>query len=174
VADLRHFFMNVVGESFRNDDGTSRQKIIPRCRVGELLRLEHEPDNPHDSNAIRVLRRDGGQIGYLPRDFAAEVVSRRAKGLNYHAVVAGVGRARGGRRLYGVSLLVVVEDVGAAADVIRAYAARVLADDDRGMPLATAPPRRARHDDVPREQAIIWLLGALAVGFAVAWAVLFR
>ena len=77
---LDHFFGHVAGERHRNEDGSDRQAIIRRCRVGELLVLEHEPDNPHDINTIRVLRQNGEQIGYLEREFAGEVVSRSAKG----------------------------------------------------------------------------------------------
>ena len=77
---LEHFFGHVAGESHRNADGSDRRAIIPRCRVGDLLVLEHEPDNPHDINAIRVLRQNGEQIGYLEWEFAGEVVSRSAKG----------------------------------------------------------------------------------------------
>jgi integrase len=64
-VSLDHFFGQVSGESHRNDDGSDCQAIIPRCRVGELLVLEREPDNPHDINAIRVIRQSGEQIGYL-------------------------------------------------------------------------------------------------------------
>lgn len=64
---MRHFFANVAGESFHNDDGTDRQPLISRCRVGEALILDAEPDNPQDENAIRVLRLDGKQIGYIER-----------------------------------------------------------------------------------------------------------
>jgi hypothetical protein len=63
-----------------------------RLGVTILLVLEHEPDNPYDINAIRVLRQNGEQIGYLEREFAGEVVSRSAKGRRYHAVIAGIGR----------------------------------------------------------------------------------
>ena len=74
--------------------------------MGELLVLEHEPDNPHDINAIRVLRETGEQIGYRPRDFAGEVVPRAAKGAAFYAAIAGIGRA-GGRGPCGVALLIV-------------------------------------------------------------------
>jgi hypothetical protein len=127
-VSLRHFFGHVAGESHRNDDGSDRQAIIPRCRVGELLVLQHEPDNPHDINAIRVLRQNGEQIGYLEREFAGEVVSRSAKGRHYHALVAGIGRPRRSR-FYGVALLIVVEDDGATDDEVVAYAHEVLSRD---------------------------------------------
>ena len=94
MAPLEHFFGHVAGESHRNADGSDRQAIIPRCRVGDRLVLEHEPDNPHDVNAIRVLRQNGEQIGYLDREFAGQVVSRSAKGWKFHATMAGIGRPR--------------------------------------------------------------------------------
>jgi HIRAN domain-containing protein len=42
--------------------------------------LEHEPDNPRDINAIRVLRKTGEQVGYLERELAGEVVFRSRPG----------------------------------------------------------------------------------------------
>ena len=89
---MRHFFANVAGESFHNDDGSDRQPIISRCRVGEALILDAEPDNPEDENAIRVLRLDGKQIGYIERDMAARLVDDLT---DFSAFVAGVGRAGG-------------------------------------------------------------------------------
>ena len=35
--------------------------------VGELVNLVHEPDNPFDKNAIKILRSNGNQIGYINR-----------------------------------------------------------------------------------------------------------
>jgi hypothetical protein len=127
---LEHFFGQVAGESHRNDDGTDRQAIIRRCRVGELLVLQHEPDNPHDINAIRVLRQNGEQIGYLEREFAGEVVSRSAKGRHYHALIAGIGRPRRSA-FYGVALLIVVENDGANDTEVVAYAHKILSRDRR-------------------------------------------
>jgi HIRAN domain-containing protein len=129
-VSLEHFFGQVAGESHRNDDGTDRQAIIPRCRVGEVLVLEHQLDNPYDINAIRVLRQNGEQIGYLEREFAGEVVSRTAKGRNYHAVIAGIGRPRP-RKPYGVALLIVVDDYGATDEEVVTYAHQVLGRDRR-------------------------------------------
>ncbi|QEX18527.1 hypothetical protein FRZ44_38340 [Hypericibacter terrae] len=64
----RTFLSPVVGESFRNPDGTARQDILTRCRIGEDAILEPEPGNRHDSEAVKVLRAaTGEQIGYLPR-----------------------------------------------------------------------------------------------------------
>ena len=35
-------------------------------KVGDMLTLVREPDNPHDGNAIRV-ERQGHKLGYVPR-----------------------------------------------------------------------------------------------------------
>lgn len=164
--------MNVVGESFRNPDGTDRQEIIPRCVVGEWLILEHEPDNPHDINAIKVLRETGEQIGYLPRDFAGEIVSR---GLDdYHAVVAGVGRSDASG-LYGVALLMVIDKADATNERIHAYALRVLRQDRQigdlrpAVRRTSASPARPPLDWTP----LIYVVGGAVIlvgGFV--WAVI--
>jgi hypothetical protein len=40
--------------------------LFALMRVGDVLTLHREPDNPHDSRAVRVLWH-GAQIGYAPR-----------------------------------------------------------------------------------------------------------
>jgi HIRAN domain len=156
---LRHFFGNVAGESHRNADGSDRQAIIPRCRVGDLLVLEHEPDNPHDINAIRVLRQNGEQIGYLEREFAGEVVSRSAKGWRYHAVIAGLGRSRRSA-LYGVSLLLIVDGDGASDAEVMAYAREILS---RDLQVEASTPQ------VPRPSSSwTWLVAGALVAAALA------
>lgn len=37
--------------------------------------VEHEPDNPHDPNAMRVLDSRGEKVGYLPREVARRVLA---------------------------------------------------------------------------------------------------
>ncbi|HEY2361208.1 MAG TPA: HIRAN domain-containing protein [Candidatus Angelobacter sp.] len=66
VPERRHFFKQVHGIFYKNSDGSSRQKTIKSCSVGEVLELIPEPDNPRDSDAIKVCRKNGDQLGYLP------------------------------------------------------------------------------------------------------------
>ena len=120
---MRHFFAHVAGESFRNDDGTDRQAIIARCRVGDWLFLVPEPDNAHDDNAIRVLTESGQQIGYVERGMAARLAGDVER---FSAFVAGIGRPERSRA-YGVSLLLVDDDDEDEA-VVQTYARRVLAE----------------------------------------------
>lgn len=41
-------------------------RVWDRLRVGDVLSLEREPDNPHDARAVRVLWQ-GHMLGYVPR-----------------------------------------------------------------------------------------------------------
>jgi HIRAN domain len=41
-------------------------EVWPELRVGDVLELAREPDNPHDVNAIAVTWR-GRKLGYVPR-----------------------------------------------------------------------------------------------------------
>jgi hypothetical protein len=54
------FFTNVAGVTF---DG--RQRIIAQCSVGERLHLR-DPNNRFDKGAIKVLRSNGEQLGFVP------------------------------------------------------------------------------------------------------------
>jgi hypothetical protein len=70
------FFTKIAGVTHRNKDRKSRQFLIAQCRVGEELILEREPGNPVDSNAIKVLRVTGEQLGYIPAHVAASGLAK--------------------------------------------------------------------------------------------------
>lgn len=67
MSKFRSYPAEVVGQSFANPDGSSRQAIIARMKVGDAVELRQEPANPHDSRAVGV-HHIGGQIGYISRD----------------------------------------------------------------------------------------------------------
>ena len=70
------YTVHLAGESYRNSDGTPRQRIIRRLSSGDPLRLVREPDNRHDPDAVAVHAR-GGQVGYVARDqcgWVAEII----------------------------------------------------------------------------------------------------
>lgn len=77
------------GEAQKNADGTSRQQIINRCRVGEPISLLREPENPHDRNAVAVVTRSG-QIGYIAREDAADVARRLEWGEQPECAIARI------------------------------------------------------------------------------------
>ena len=66
----KNYTIKVVGESFDNEDGTSRQKIIKRTNIGDPVSLIREPDNRYDKNAVGVHVIGKGQIGYVSRENA--------------------------------------------------------------------------------------------------------
>lgn len=66
----RSFKTKVVGVTFNNPDGSSRQKIISECKAGEELVLRRDYNNFHDEYAIAVLRKTGEQVGFIARDVA--------------------------------------------------------------------------------------------------------
>lgn len=66
----RTFRTKVVGVTFQNPDGTNRQEIISKCKVGEYVLLKRDYDNSYDQYAIAVLRKTGEQIGFIDKDVA--------------------------------------------------------------------------------------------------------
>jgi len=53
--------------------GKHRQKLIQRCKHGDPLRLVREPNNPVDTNAIKVCNWKKQQLGYLSKYVASKV-----------------------------------------------------------------------------------------------------
>ena len=81
----------LVGVTYPNSDGTSRQQILKRMRREECeyeaVYLEPEPDNPYDKNAVKVLNIKGEQIGYLSSDLAKDITERISEGEEFFAVI---------------------------------------------------------------------------------------
>ena len=85
------FFTKVVGVSHNNEDGTSRQAIVRCCREGESLLLQREPNNQFDANAVRVLRQNGEQLGYLPAHVVGTgIASDLDGGRTFHVIVDAI------------------------------------------------------------------------------------
>ncbi len=83
---LEPFFSKVYGVTHKNADGTDRQALLRKCRVGETLVLTHEPI-PEDPNAVKVCRQTGEQIGWLSASLAAEIAPRLDKGSRVDVVI---------------------------------------------------------------------------------------
>jgi endonuclease YncB( thermonuclease family) len=86
------FLLDVAGECFVNNDGSSRHEILARCRPGEPITLRPEPLNSRYRGAIQVLRAETGeQIGYLPRGHGlAAGIKQGDITARLHAVHGGV------------------------------------------------------------------------------------
>lgn len=94
-AGIQTAVTKLAGTEHANEDGVSRQAILRHCALFEPLRLQHEPTNPYDSNAIAVFRENGQQLGYLPRQMAARIVSEGRLGCRYVAAIQSLGPGRG-------------------------------------------------------------------------------
>ncbi|MBI4188424.1 MAG: HIRAN domain-containing protein [Chloroflexi bacterium] len=83
------FHTKVVGVTFNNDDGTSRQEILQKCSPGEGLILSHAPI-PEDKNAVKVSRATGEQVGWLSRWNAQEIAPILKRGQEVVAEIAAI------------------------------------------------------------------------------------
>lgn len=98
----------VAGESHINPDGTSRRSIIAKMAAGEMVKLEREPDNKFDPNAVKVCSRFG-VIGYVGRESAPDIAEWIDRGETITAYICGIagGCPEEGKPDYGVWLRVI-------------------------------------------------------------------
>ncbi|MBM3342091.1 MAG: HIRAN protein [Betaproteobacteria bacterium] len=62
-------------------------------KVGDVLTLVREPDNPHDANAVRVEWK-GSRLGYIPRRENADVARQMDRGAAVKARIVKLTEAR--------------------------------------------------------------------------------
>lgn len=115
MAVLQSINTKIVGVSKKNEDGTSIQRILKSMAEedceGDLLTLTHDPENPHDSNAVMVYH-DGDHIGYLSAELAAEL----AEAVDEDRVEATITELTGGDGLtHGCNILLEILDAPASA-----------------------------------------------------------
>ena len=72
---------------------------------GSPLLLRRDPGNEHDPNAVRVETTDGAQLGWVPRDLAADLAPRIDAGERWSAVVLREQRASPRDPRTGVTML---------------------------------------------------------------------
>ena len=73
---------------------------------GARLDLRRDPGNPHDPNAIAVHAEGGEQLGWVPRDVAAELAPELDAGNPYAAVVLREQRRSPRDPRHGLTMLV--------------------------------------------------------------------
>ena len=98
------FTTRVAGVSFR-------QQEISECIEGDDVELVREPDNRHDSNAIRV-DSDYGQIGYIPSETAVSLAPKMDRGNAVHAYIEAITGGTDDKPTMGVVLNVSTNDWG--------------------------------------------------------------
>jgi hypothetical protein len=72
MADITHFHTKVVGVTFKNPDGSSRQRILTSCQVWEAVALVRGL-NQDFPDSLAVVRENCSQIGYLGAQLAADL-----------------------------------------------------------------------------------------------------
>lgn len=93
-------YQRVAGVSFY-------QSALEACRPGQPVRFIHEPDNPHDAMAVKVVTDDGQTLGYIPRTSPLRVaIHERGIGISGAVFSVGYGRAC----LLGVTLSIAMSD----------------------------------------------------------------
>jgi hypothetical protein len=72
---------------------------------GAELRLERDPENEHDPNAVKVLLADGRQLGWVPRELAFDLAPKLDAREQWSAVVLREQRASPRDPRTGVTML---------------------------------------------------------------------
>lgn len=98
----KSFFTKIAGVTFEG-----RQRIIPRCSEGESLRLVRDPTNPYDRGAIKVMRLNGEQLGFIPSDVSragdpSGLAYRMDRGSKYECKIKD--KTGGGEKWLGVNI----------------------------------------------------------------------
>lgn len=92
----------VAGAGLHHAEAVASQDVEP----GRPLELRRDPGNPHDPNAIAVHAAGGGdQVGWVPRDLAAELAADLDAGREWSAVSLRESRATPRDPRTGVTML---------------------------------------------------------------------
>ena len=126
---LRHTFSKVAGVTFANDDGSDRQTIIARCRIGERLVFRQDPDNGFSPFATAVLRTNGAQLGYVPEHLAERICEELEDGFKVFGLLKDLTGGTSDGPTRGVNFIVffVAQDV--PSDELDRYAKSVVDSD---------------------------------------------
>jgi len=90
LAEMGLRVAGVAGAGQHHADALQNERVEP----GSALQLRRDPDNPHDPNAIAVHPTDGGeQVGWVPRELAAELAPELDAGKPWSAIVLREQRA---------------------------------------------------------------------------------
>jgi HIRAN domain len=91
----------VAGAARHHGDALQSDAAAP----GTPVLLRRDPGNPHDPNAIAVDGRDGEQLGWIPRELAAELAGELDAGRPWSAVVLREQRASPRDPRTGITIL---------------------------------------------------------------------
>jgi len=84
---IENIELKVVGVTFDNENGTSRQEILRSMSKNSPIVLKREPFNRYDSNAVAVLYVDQ-QVGYIGKEYAKIMAPMMDKGTQFTAKIS--------------------------------------------------------------------------------------
>ena len=91
----------VAGAARFHDDVLQSEQVSPGC----ALTLRREARNEHDPNAIAVLTAAGGQVGWVPREVAAQIAPELDERRPWTAVVLRERRDSPRAARHGLTML---------------------------------------------------------------------
>lgn len=97
------FYLKIAGVTFEG-----RQRLISglsrkgELNPGTLLRIVAEPNNPYDSNAVKVMTISGETLGYIPKQHNSTIAYNLRMGKQYKVTVLAV---TGGDEFLGVNIM---------------------------------------------------------------------
>jgi len=100
------FFTKVAGVTFEG-----RQRIVARCSEGERLMLVRDPMDRFDKGAMKVMRSNGEQLGFIPAHVSrggepSGLAAEMDRGREYHAKISQITGGGPGENL-GVNIEVI-------------------------------------------------------------------
>lgn len=104
---VRDFNTKVVGVTFGNDDGTSRQDIIKTCKPGDDIIFKPVPTVEYP-DAIGVFNKNGKQLGHINAELAAEL---KEKYPTNPMTVTVNNITGGGDKNYGCNLHIIIYSI---------------------------------------------------------------
>lgn len=141
---MRHVFAKVAGVTFPNTDGSERQEIIGRCKVGEQLILRHDVGNEYSSLAIQVLRENGEQLGHAPEYLAEQIHGEIEVGYQAIGVLKNLTGGSRDKPTRGANFVVFFSVRDVTSSELQQYADGVFASEGAGrlrqLNLALLPP----------------------------------
>ena len=105
---MRSFHTKIVGVTFDNPNGESRQAVIRnlylQTQTPFSVDLSLDLTNPYDANAVAVYSPTGDQVGFLSRNVASQVSKWIRQGIDVKATATHITGGRGYH--YGINLLI--------------------------------------------------------------------
>ena len=103
---MRSFYTKIVGVTFDNSTGESRQALIEELSQKQqppfYVELTHQPDNPYDNKAVAVHDPEGRQLGFLSKAAGNQIYRLLSKGIPVYATATQITGGRG--YFYGINL----------------------------------------------------------------------